>query len=135
MLPVHLLYDVTPPGLTILYLGLGLVTLLLITVLVALIEGVVLTLLRWNNFRHALLASLIANVVSSVAGGVLLIFMQQVPLLWILVALVLSFIIEGAILVKIQPGNNRRTWLVCLAANLASYLLLILPAYLFSLAD
>lgn len=135
MLPAHLLFDVITPGLAILSLGLGLIALLLITCLVVLVEGVVLTLLRWNNFRRALLASLIANVVSSMAGGVLLIFLQQIPLLWIFLALLLSFIIEGAILVKIQPGNNRRTWLICLAANLASYLLLILPAYLFSLAD
>ena len=134
-MPAHLFFDVVTPGMVILYLGLGLIALILLTFLVALVEGVVLTLFKWNNFRRSLLAALIANVVSSMAGGVLLIFLQEFPFPWIIVALFLSIAIEGAILIKIQPGSSRRTWPICLVANLASYLLLILPAYLFSLFD
>jgi hypothetical protein len=134
-MPAHLLLDVATPGMVILTLGLGLIALILLTLLVALVEGVVLTLFKWNNFRRSLLASLIANVVSSLAGGVLLIFLQEFPVNWMFIALLLSIAIEGAILVKIQPGSSRRTWPLCLLANLASYLLLILPAYLFSLFD
>jgi hypothetical protein len=129
------LFDVISPGLMLLSLGMGVVALLLLTLLIALVEAVVFTLLKWNSFPRSLLAGVIVNLTSSLAGGVLLIFLQEIPLIWILIAFVLSVIIESVILIKIQPATGRRAWLISLIANLASYLLLILPAYLYSLAD
>jgi hypothetical protein len=127
--------DVIAPGMILISLGLGLIALSLLTLLIALVEAVALTLLKWNSFPRSLLAALIANVTSSLVGGLLLIFLQDIPVIWMIIAFILSVVIEGAILIKIQPAVGRRTWLLALVANLASYLLLILPAYLFSLAD
>jgi len=134
-MPSTPMFDVIAPPMILLSLGLGLIALLLLTLLITLVEGVVLALLKWNVFPRALVASLIINITSSLVGGLLLIFLQEFPLIWMLLAFVLSVSIEGAILLKIQPAFGRRTWLLALLANLASYLLLILPAYLFSLAD
>jgi hypothetical protein len=128
-------FDVISPGLILLSLGLGLIALFLLTLLIALVEAVVLTLLKWNSFPRSLLAAVIINIASSLVGGVLLIFLQQVPVTWMIIAFVISVGIEGAILLKIQPAAGRRAWFLALTANLASYILLILPAYLFSLAD
>jgi hypothetical protein len=127
--------DVIAPGMILISLGLGLIALCLLTLLITIVEGVVLALLKWNVFPRSLVASFIMNVTSSLVGGLLLIILQDIPLTWMILAFLLSVGIEGAILLKIQPAVGRRTWLLALAANLASYLLLILPAYLFSLAD
>ncbi len=128
-------FDVIAPNMVLVSLGMGLVALCLLTLLIALVEGVVLTLLKWNIFYRSLIAAAIANIASSLVGGLLMIFQQEQALIWVILAFCLSVVIEGAILVRIQPGSGRRTWLYALAANLASYLLLILPAYLYSLAD
>ena len=134
-MPTYPLFDAIKPGLSLLAISLGGVALCLITILVALVEGVVLTLFKWNTFPRSLLAAGIANLVSALVGGALLVFLQALPVLWMGVAFVLSILIEGAILLKIQLESGRRAWLVVLMANVASYLILILPAYLFSLGD
>ncbi len=134
-MPSTPIFDVISPPIILVSLGLGFVALLLLTLLITLVEGVVLALLKWNVFPRALVASLIINVTSSLVGGLLLIFLQDSPFIWMLLAFVLFVSIDGAILLRIQPAFGRRTWLFALLANLASYLLLILPAYLFSLAD
>lgn len=131
----RLINDVIAPSTVFLSLGFGLVALCLLTCLIALVEAVVLTLLKWNIFSRSLLAAAITNLASSLVGGVLLIFLQHLPLTWVIIAFILSVAIEGAILIRIRPAAGRRVWLYALAANLASYLVLILPAYLYSLAD
>ena len=128
-------FDVIAPNMVLVSLGMGLVALCLLTLLIALVEGVVLTLFKWNIFTRALIAAAIANIASSLVGGLMLIFLQDQALIWVILAFFLSVVIEGAILMRIHPASGRRTWLYVLAANLASYLLLILPAYLYSLAD
>lgn len=134
-MPTTPVFDVIAPPMILVSLGLGLVALCLLTLLISLVEGVALALLKWSVFPRSLIASFIMNTTSSLVGGLLLIFLQDIPLIWMLLAFVLSVSIEGVILLKIQPAAGRRAWLFVLIANLASYILLILPAYLFSLAD
>ena len=81
----------------------------------------------------SLLAALLVNTISSIVGIVLLIFLQDIPMAWIVIAFFLSIIIEGVILVLIQPVTRWKALLYALLANLASYLILIVPAYLISL--
>lgn len=124
-------FNFISPGMMILSLGLGLVALCLFNLLITLVEGVVLTLLNWKHFKGSLLASLGMNTVSSLAGLVLLIFLQNIPITWMIIAFFLSLVIEGVALTVIQPATGWKNWLYALAANLASYLILVLPAYLF----
>jgi len=132
-MPGIVLLDVISPGMVLLSLGLGLVALCLFNLLIALVEGVVLTLLKWKPFASSLLAALLVNTISSIVGIVLLIFLQDIPITWIVIAFFLSIIIEGVILVLIQPVTRWKALLYALLANLASYLILIVPAYLISL--
>ena len=132
-MPGIVLSDVISPGMVLLSLGLGLVALFLFNLLITLVEGVVLTLLKWKPFLRSLLAALLANTISSIVGIVLLIFLQDIPIAWIVIAFFLSIIIEGVILVLIQPVTRWKALLFALLANLASYLILIVPAYLISL--
>ena len=127
------LLNMISPGMVLLSLGLGLVALCLFNLLIALVEGVVLTLLKWKPFVSSLLAALLVNTISSIVGIVLLIFLQDIPIAWIVIAFFLSIIIEGVILVLIQPVTRWKALLYALLANLASYLILIVPAYLISL--
>lgn len=132
-MPGIVLLDVISPGMVLLSLGLGLVALFLFNLLITLVEGVVLTLLKWKPFVNSLLAALLMNTISSIVGIVLLIFLQDIPITWIVIAFFLSIIIEGVILVLIQPVTRWKAPLYALLANLASYLILIVPAYLISL--
>jgi hypothetical protein len=132
-MPGIVLLDVIAPGMVLLSLGLGLVALFLFNLLITLVEGVVLTLLKWKPFVSSLLAALLMNTISSIVGIVLLIFLQDIPIAWIVIAFFLSIIIEGVILVLIQPATRWKAMLFALLANIASYLILILPAYLISL--
>jgi len=132
-MPFSHLPDVIAPSMVLVTLGFGVAVLCLLNVLISLVEGVTLTLLKWNAFPRSLLASLLVNTISSLAGGVLLIILQDTPPVWILITLLLSILIEGLVLLKLQPTAGRRTWLFSIAANLSSYLIIILPAYLISL--
>jgi peptidoglycan/LPS O-acetylase OafA/YrhL len=121
------------PGMILISMGLGLVALCLFNLLITLVEGVVLTLLKWKSFRGSLVASLLMNAISSLLAAILLIFLQNTPVAWLIITFILSVIIEGLALVRIQPSSRWKSWFFSLAANLASYLILILPAYIISL--
>jgi hypothetical protein len=128
-LPTTFPLDITGPGSVYLLLIFGFLALIVVTVLIALIEGVVLTLLKWNHFRASIIVSLIMNVASGIINGVLLVLLQHSPLLWLPISFVLSILIEGIILMYFRRDATRQNWLFVLIVNLASYFILILPVY------
>jgi hypothetical protein len=127
ILPLNL----TPTTSAVLLLILGFLALLVVDILIALIEGVTLTLLRWNPFRQSLTISLIMNLISGVINGILLILLQRTPLVWLPVSFVISLLIEVFIMTYFKRAWFRQNSLFVLLANIASYVLLILPAYYF----
>jgi cytochrome b subunit of formate dehydrogenase len=134
-MPILRLSSGATPGLVLFELGMGLLTLFLINLLVTLVEGVSLTLLRWNNFPRSIVISLLMNTLSSLVAGMLLILLQATPIVWLVTSFLLSVLIEALVLGKVQPVWGYKNWLFSLTANLSSFLILILPAYLFSLYD
>ena len=134
-MPFAPILDVISPQMMLVTCGLGIAALFLLTLVIALVEGVVLTLLKWNPFLRALLIAALMNILSSLAGAVLLVFLQDTPIIWLVIGFLLSVVIEGGVMTRFPPRLGWRTWLFAFIANLASYLLLILPAYLYSLAD
>jgi hypothetical protein len=127
ILPLNL----TPTTSAVLLLIFGFLALLVVDILIALIEGVTLTLLRWNPFRQSLTISLIMNLISGVINGILLILLQRTPLVWLPVSFVISLLIEVFIMTYFKRAWFRQNSLFVLLANIASYVLLILPAYYF----
>jgi hypothetical protein len=123
--------DITGPASGYLLLGFGFLALLVVNLLVALIEGVVLTLLAWNPFRASLTVSFIMNIISGIINGILLILLQRTPFVWLPISFVLSLLIEGFVMTYFKRDAFRQNSLFVLLANLASYILLILPAYYF----
>lgn len=126
------LLDIIDPASGYLLLGFGFLALLVVNLLVALIEGVALTLLAWNPFRSSLTVSFIMNMISGIINGILLILLQRTPIVWLPVSFILSLLIEGFIMTYFKRDAIRKNSLFVLLANLASYVLLILPAYYFS---
>ena len=123
--------DIANPAAPYLLLILGFLALLVVNLLIALVEGVALTLLRWNPFRPSMIVSVIMNMISGVFNGILLILLQRTPLVWIPISFVLSLLLELFIVHNFKRQAFRQNLLFVFIANLASLLLLILPAYYF----
>ncbi len=103
----------------------------ILILLITLIEMVALQLLRWGNTRQSMRASLLMNLASSVVGILLLVLFPQPNLQNLLFAWFILVIIEGGVLSLLRPQTPRYNWFIAAVANLASYILLILPAFLF----
>jgi hypothetical protein len=122
---------ITGPAAVILLVVLGILALIVVYLLVGLIEGVVLTLLSWGSSRASMTVSIIMNLSSGLINGVLLILLQHTPLLWLPISFVLSLLIEISIMTYFKRETPAKNSLYALVINLASYIILILPAYYF----
>lgn len=130
MIP-HLLDAIYSPPSPFLLLILGFLAILVIYLLVALVQGVVLTLLNWNPFRPSMFVSVIMNLVSGAFNGILLILLQRSPIIWLPVSFIISLLVEWIILMYFKRDTLRQNILFAFIINLVSYLILILPAYYF----
>ncbi len=125
--------DLAAPGLTFGLLAFGIVFVLILTGLIIIVETTALQFLGWGEFRACLKAAAWMNAISTVFGFGLLGLVPALRLWGLLIAWALSVSIEAAVLHRLQPGNLRRSVFVSAAANLASYLILLLPAYLYGI--
>ncbi len=96
-----------------------------------LIESIVLRLLKWGAFARSLLASLLMNVPSTLAGfGLIWQFglssLNRLGVWLILTTWALSVAIEGSVLALMKRDGGRQNWTAALAANTASYLALFI---------
>ena len=128
---ISFVLDITGPASGVLLLVFGILALLVVDVLIALIEGVTLTLLSWNPFRQSLFISLIMNLISGIINGILLILLQRTPLVWLPVSFAISLLLEWFIMTYFKRQAAGQNGIYVVLANLASYILLVLPAYYF----
>jgi cytochrome bd-type quinol oxidase subunit 2 len=88
-------------------------------------------LFKWGTFGRSLLASLLMNVTSTIFGGVLIVVgFYSDPYILLAIGFVLSVVIEGGVLILMKRDGGLRNWIVSLAANSASYLIILLPILL-----
>jgi hypothetical protein len=127
----HLLLAVNSPGSVVLLVILASLALMVVNLLLALVEGVILTMVKWNPFRASMMVSVIMNLASGIINGVLLILLQKTPLVWLPVSFVISVLIEGFFLAYFKRNATLRNFLLAFVLNLISYIILILPAYYF----
>lgn len=109
-------------------------TLLIVFVLILLIEAVVLQLMRWGSFRESLRSTLVMNLASLVASALLLALVPRFGFYSLAIAFALSTLIEGGVLTWLKRSAWGYNFLVAFSANLASNLVLILPAFYYSQA-
>jgi hypothetical protein len=124
-------FDITGPSAPYLLLIFGFLALLVVNLLVAVIEGVILTLLSWHPFRLSMMVSFIMNIISGIVNGILLVLLQRTPFIWLPVSFLLALIIEVFVMTYFKRDAFRRNLLLAFLANLVSYILIILPAYYF----
>lgn len=125
--------DITGPAAPYVLLIFGFLALLVINLLVAVIEGVTLTLLRWNSFRISMTVSFIMNIISGIVNGILLVLLQRSPVIWLPISFILAILIEGFVVTYFKRQAFRQNLFFSIVSNLASYLILILPAYYFGI--
>ncbi len=130
-MPSSTFLAITSPLAPYLLFILGFLALAIIALLIALVEGVLLTLLKWNPFQACLIVSLIMNLLAGVINGLLLILLQHSPFVWLPLSFVISLVVDAFILTYFKRQAFPQNSLFALLANLASYALLILPAYYF----
>lgn len=88
---------------------------------VFIVETLVLWLLRWGTLARSALGSLAMNLTSTLLGLLLnLSYPEGIP-----PAFIISVLVEGFVLMLFNRQRKRRTWLSALAANFASYALLV----------
>ena len=119
------------PSSPFLLLVLGVLALLVVDLLVALVEGVFLTLLSFHPFRQSMSISFIMNIASGLVNGVLLVLLQRTPHIWLPISFVIAIIIESFVMTYFKRDALRQNTLFAVLVNLASYVILILPAYYF----
>jgi hypothetical protein len=124
-------FDVAGPGVLIAIAAFSIVALIVLTLLITVAEAIVMLLLKWDKFGRSLWASLLMNVTSTIFGGVLIALgVLGGSYAWLVAAFVLSVLIEGGVLMLMKRGEVRKNLLTSLIANLASYLVIILPILL-----
>jgi hypothetical protein len=125
----------------------GLVAGVIASVLIVVIEAIVLWLLKWSSFGRSLRDSALVNFVSLLLGfvvfliGVTLfpglmssgsdsspfilgVLNAKLPLVFGVPTWVLSVLVEGWLLGRLEHYAPRRTWTAALVINTVSYLLL-----------
>jgi hypothetical protein len=124
-------YDVAGPGALLAIAALSVGALIVLTLIISIVEAIVMLLLKWGKFGRSLWASLLMNVTSTIFGGVLLALgLLGGSYVWLVVAFVLSVLIEGGVLMLMKRGVARQNWIASLIANVLSYLFIILPIVL-----
>ena len=99
-------------------------------VVLFLLESIVLRLLKWGTYWRSLLASLLMNLPLTLVGFGLIWLAGSSSLnrwgIWLIpVTWALSVAIEGGVLVLMKRDGGRQNWMAALAANTASYLLML----------
>jgi hypothetical protein len=110
---------------------------LALMIVIVLLEGVLLCVMKWHpSWLNCMLYSLAANAVSTVAGCVLTFVLQAFMgsslsadqalqlALPLLVAFVITVLLEWLILVALQPAKKREAWKPALLINIASYIVI-----------
>lgn len=112
----------------ILYLS----ALLIVFLLILLVETVVLQLMRWDDFRGAIKAALLMNLASLPVLVILVVLATRFGISSLLIGLILNSIVEGYVLTRLRREAPVYNFTVAFLANLASYLILLLPAFIYS---
>jgi len=98
------------------------VNLVVVLALIIVIEALALRLMKWHSVGRCFLDSTLMNLASALVG--FLIFSAGLGWWSLLIAFVLSVVIEAGVLLLLKRHPARRTWLASLIANAASYAVL-----------
>jgi hypothetical protein len=132
LMHVLTLLDGAIPGSSLGTLVLGGLALTMVFVLVVFVETVALQLQSWGEFKTSLRASLWMNLASLLVLFGSLSLVTRFHSTSLFVSFALSVPIEAFVLKRLRLDQENDIWRAAILSNIASYLLLILPAYLIS---
>jgi hypothetical protein len=123
------LVDLAGPSLPVIVIGL-----LVLFLGIPLIEAAVYMAFKWGNFKRSYTDAFLVNLITTIVGFGLLVVQPNLqrgnvlsqPGGFLVVAFVLSVLIEGAVLLRLKRHPARRTWLVAIVSNVVSYAGLLL---------
>jgi len=99
---------------------------------ILLIESIALLLIKWGSFGRGFLAVFAGNIVSTFFGYLLVrLKFEAAGWSFYFFSLITSIVIEGIVLMFFKRGAVRENLIASTVMNLASYLLIVLPVYLF----
>jgi len=124
----HFIQSTTPPGVQVLIIA----ALVVFFLLIVLVESVILQLLRWGDAKSSWWAALWMNLASALIVFVCISLTPRLGLMSLLISWVFSVFVERLVLMRLKHDQARYTWLVAIIANLASFMVLLLPTYFFS---
>lgn len=96
------------------------------------IETAVYQLFNWGPFQTCLRAAFLVNLASAIFIATGLMSMQRLGWFGVTGSALIAVLLEGLILNRLKPGARQLNWLVSIFANLASFLILILPVFFFT---
>ncbi len=96
------------------------------------IETAVFQLLNWGTFQACLRAAFLVNLASALLITAGLMSLQRLGWLGVTGSAVIAMLLEGLVLNRLKPGTQQLNWIVAILANLASFLILILPVFFFT---
>lgn len=131
-MPLAMLFDIALPGVTLGAAALGALALVVIFILIVFLEMVVLQLIGWGNLRESFRSAFWMNLASTIAGFLLLALVNRLAIIGLFLSWALSVLVEALVLFRLSEKGTRFICFAALSTNLASYLLLILPAFLMS---
>ncbi len=109
-----------------------LAALIVFFLLIVLIESVVLQLFKWGDSKSSWWASFRMNLASAVVVFACLALIPRLGFWGLILSWIFSFLAEGFILARWRREQKQYAWSAAFLANLASYLVLLLPSYWFS---
>ena len=96
------------------------------------VEIAVLQFLNWGNFQQCLRASFWANLASGLVIGIAFTMIPRFGLPGLIIGCLISIVIEGFILNQLKKNAKSLNWIAAILANLISFIILVLPVFLFS---
>jgi len=129
MQPISL-FDVALPGVALKTTLLGALALVMVFILIVFVESVALQLIGWGNLRESLQGAFWMNLASTIVGFLLLATVTRLAVFGLILSWVFSVLVEGLVLRRFWHEKTPFHWYAAITANLVSYLLLIVPAYL-----
>jgi hypothetical protein len=106
-----------------------LISLIVLFLGIPLIEALVYMALKWGNFKRSFKDAFLVNLITTLVGFGLLAVQPYLPNRnvlsrpdsFLVVAFILSILIEGAVLLRLRRHSTGHTGLVAIAANVVSY--------------
>jgi len=105
-------------------------TVAIFLIFILLTESLILWGFDWASYPVSLLHTFLMNLGSFVVVFLVLFFLPDVGIFYLIIAVLLSIVIEGLILTLFRRQEIRKAWLVAVVVNLISSAIVVAAVYI-----